>query len=97
MWIGPGSEPSAKNMIFQGMDSVSLHYTSSAHQGIVGSSPPHGWSNILIPDKDSLINDAGKLFVLDGLLAKLKEEGHRVLIYSQMTKVKIKEPETYLN
>lgn len=46
-----------------------------------------GWSNIAIPDKESLVTDSGKLFVLDGLLRKLKEEGHRVLIYSQMTKM----------
>lgn len=49
--------------------------------------PLHGWSNIAIPDKESLVTDSGKLFVLDGLLRKLKEEGHRVLIYSQMTKM----------
>ncbi|XP_030748497.1 chromatin-remodeling ATPase INO80 [Sitophilus oryzae] len=49
--------------------------------------PVHGWSNIAIPDKESLVTDSGKLFVLDCLLKKLKEEGHRVLIYSQMTKM----------
>lgn len=38
-------------------------------------------------DKESLISDAGKLSVLDTLLAKLKAEGHRVLIYSQMTRM----------
>ncbi|XP_069993076.1 chromatin-remodeling ATPase INO80-like [Penaeus vannamei] len=31
--------------------------------------------------------DAGKLYVLDTLLSRLKAEGHRVLIYSQMTKM----------
>lgn len=31
--------------------------------------------------------DAGKLYVLDGLLKRLKEGGHRVLIYSQMTRM----------
>lgn len=46
-----------------------------------------GWSGIVIPEKQSLISDAGKLFVLDGLLARLKEGGHRVLIYSQMTRM----------
>uniref|UniRef100_A0AAR5PHQ5 Chromatin-remodeling ATPase INO80 n=1 Tax=Dendroctonus ponderosae TaxID=77166 RepID=A0AAR5PHQ5_DENPD len=49
--------------------------------------PVGGWSNIAIPDKESLVTDSGKLFVLDGLLKKLKEGGHRVLIYSQMTKM----------
>uniref|UniRef100_A0A0R3WXY2 Chromatin-remodeling ATPase INO80 n=1 Tax=Hydatigena taeniaeformis TaxID=6205 RepID=A0A0R3WXY2_HYDTA len=34
-----------------------------------------------------LIADSGKLKELDRLLAKLKPEGHRVLLYSQMTKM----------
>ncbi|XP_021709328.1 putative DNA helicase Ino80 [Aedes aegypti] len=50
---------------------------------------PHafGWSNIVIPDKQTLVSDAGKLAVLDSLLTRLKAQGHRVLIYSQMTKM----------
>ncbi|XP_059218024.1 LOW QUALITY PROTEIN: chromatin-remodeling ATPase INO80 [Stomoxys calcitrans] len=51
------------------------------------STPRYGWSSILIPDKETLISDAGKLAVLDSLLTRLKKEGHRVLIYSQMTKM----------
>lgn len=46
-----------------------------------------GWSNIVIPDKQTLVSDAGKLAVLDSLLTRLKSQGHRVLIYSQMTKM----------
>jgi chromatin-remodeling ATPase INO80 len=38
-------------------------------------------------DKQSLISDGGKLTVLDELLQKLKSQGHRVLVYSQMTKM----------
>ena len=34
-----------------------------------------------------VVSDCGKMTVLDQLLSKLKQEGHRVLIYSQMTKV----------
>lgn len=49
--------------------------------------PLTGWSAITIPDKETLVSDAGKLFVLDTLLRRLKVEGHRVLIYSQMTKM----------
>lgn len=49
--------------------------------------PPSGWSNITIPDKQTLITDAGKLAYLDGLLSRLKSQNHRVLIYSQMTRV----------
>lgn len=52
--------------------------------------------NIQMPDKETLVSDAGKLFVLDGLLTKLKAEGHRVLIYSQMTKM-IDLLEEYMN
>lgn len=49
--------------------------------------PPNGWSNIQIPDKQALITDSGKLSYLDGLLKRLKAQNHRVLIYSQMTRV----------
>lgn len=38
-------------------------------------------------DKQTLVTDAGKLYVLDALLTRLKGQGHRVLIYSQMTKM----------
>lgn len=55
--------------------------------GIKLVTPPFGWSSIIIPDKETLISDAGKLAVLDNLLTRLKAEGHRVLIYSQMTKM----------
>ena len=49
--------------------------------------PSTGWSNVITPDKQSLVSDAGKLAVLDSLLTTLKSQGHRVLIYSQMTKM----------
>lgn len=49
--------------------------------------PANGFSYIIIPDKETLVTDSGKLSVLDGLLKRLKEESHRVLIYSQMTKM----------
>ncbi|XP_037892218.1 chromatin-remodeling ATPase INO80 [Glossina fuscipes] len=55
--------------------------------GLKLSAPAFGWSSIIIPDKETLISDAGKLSVLDSLLTRLKAEGHRVLIYSQMTKM----------
>jgi len=40
-----------------------------------------------VTDKETLVTDAGKLFVLDRLLTRLKAEDHRVLIYSQMTRM----------
>jgi len=46
-----------------------------------------GSSCISIPDLGKLLSDSGKLRALDSLLTKLKSEGHRVLIYSQMTKM----------
>ncbi|CAG4960273.1 unnamed protein product [Colias eurytheme] len=49
--------------------------------------PPYGWASLQVPDKNQLVSDAGKLTVLDSLLKRLKERGHRVLIYSQMTKM----------
>lgn len=55
--------------------------------GLALCKPRSGWSSIVVPDKETLITDAGKLFVLDSLLTRLKAEGHRVLIYSQMTKM----------
>ncbi|XP_034006391.1 LOW QUALITY PROTEIN: chromatin-remodeling ATPase INO80 [Trematomus bernacchii] len=55
--------------------------------GLMALYPRHGWSYIRIPDKESLITDSGKLHTLDILLSRLKIQGHRVLIYSQMTRM----------
>ncbi|KAM4662827.1 chromatin-remodeling ATPase INO80 isoform 2-T2 [Discoglossus pictus] len=55
--------------------------------GLLAIRPPRGWSYIRIPDKESLITDSGKLYALDLLLTRLKSQGHRVLIYSQMTRM----------
>jgi len=42
---------------------------------------------LLLIDTKRLLGDSGKLRLLDELLSKLKGEGHRCLIYSQMTKM----------
>ncbi|KAM9779061.1 chromatin-remodeling ATPase INO80 isoform 2-T2 [Syngnathus typhle] len=55
--------------------------------GVMAVFPQHGWSYIRIPDKESLITESGKLHTLDILLSRLKAQGHRVLIYSQMTRM----------
>ncbi|MED6283294.1 putative DNA helicase ino80 [Characodon lateralis] len=55
--------------------------------GVMALQPRHGWSFIQIPDKESLITESGKLHTLDILLNRLKAQGHRVLIYSQMTRM----------
>ena len=38
-------------------------------------------------DPEQMVLDSGKLAALDRLLPKLKAEGHRVLIYCQMTRM----------
>ncbi|XP_071757033.1 chromatin-remodeling ATPase INO80 isoform X2 [Centroberyx gerrardi] len=55
--------------------------------GVMALYPRHGWSFVRIPDKESLITESGKLHTLDILLSRLKAQGHRVLIYSQMTRM----------
>lgn len=50
-------------------------------------SPTHKILSFLCLDLKKLIMDSGKLMTLDKLLFKLKLEGHRVLIYFQMTKM----------
>ncbi|XP_044741510.1 chromatin-remodeling ATPase INO80 [Chrysoperla carnea] len=64
-----------------------LSMTSLIVKHIKMAQPLRGWFNIVVPDKETLVTDAGKLSVLDPLLKRLKQEGHRVLIYSQMTKM----------
>ena len=44
-------------------------------------------SPIVIPEPKSLITDSAKLARLDALLTGLKTEGHRCLIYFQMTRM----------
>ena len=43
--------------------------------------------SLSLSDKENMIHDSGKMAVLDKLLVTLKREGHRVLIYSQMTRM----------
>lgn len=44
-------------------------------------------SSIEIPSMSRFVSDSGKLAKLDSLLTQLKKEGHRVLLYFQMTKM----------
>ncbi|ROT35575.1 hypothetical protein SODALDRAFT_337521 [Sodiomyces alkalinus F11] len=44
-------------------------------------------TNIVVPSMRRFVTDSGKLAVLDRLLFKLKNEGHRVLLYFQMTRM----------
>lgn len=45
------------------------------------------FTNITVPSMQRFVTDSGKLAKLDELLAKLKSEGHRVLLYFQMTRM----------
>lgn len=42
---------------------------------------------VYVPSMERFVSDSGKLLVLDALLPQLKEEGHRVLMYFQMTRM----------
>ncbi|XP_057370086.1 chromatin-remodeling ATPase INO80-like [Daphnia carinata] len=79
------------SLILQGAATVSKPtpsiFQTSYSGGLELAKPRHGWSSVILPDKETLICDAGKLQVLDSLLRRLKNEGHRVLIYSQMTRI----------
>ncbi|KMV65371.1 DNA/RNA helicase [Encephalitozoon cuniculi EcunIII-L] len=44
-------------------------------------------TTIYVPPLNTFISDSGKLVVLDELLPKLKAEGHRLLMYFQMTRM----------
>lgn len=45
------------------------------------------FTSITVPSMRRFVTDSGKLAKLDQLLFKLKEEGHRVLLYFQMTRM----------
>ncbi|KAF9532053.1 SNF2 family N-terminal domain-containing protein [Crepidotus variabilis] len=57
--------------------------------GLASTSPPDQlpMSNMVVPEAKRLIYDSAKLSRLDSLLQELKTGDHRVLIYSQMTKM----------
>ncbi|KAI8092584.1 SNF2 family N-terminal domain-containing protein [Halteromyces radiatus] len=57
-------------------------------QGIITiPSSGYGYSQMKVPAMRDLILDSGKLARLDKLLEQLKAEGHRCLIYFQMTRM----------
>ncbi|MBE7181311.1 MAG: hypothetical protein INR71_08895, partial [Terriglobus roseus] len=45
------------------------------------------FTNISVPSMRRFVTDSGKLATLDALLRRLKDEGHRVLLYFQMTRM----------
>ena len=71
-----------KNIIVNKYDSES--YGGSIELMHSGS---NGYSSIQVPDFKRLINDWGKMGILDKLLKRLYIEKHRCLIFCQMTKM----------
>ncbi|RMC00359.1 hypothetical protein DUI87_22967 [Hirundo rustica rustica] len=89
-----GGSLEAKQCVVHGSPELAADWLKQCSQffpehpgGLLGIRPQNGWSFIRIPDKESLITDSGKLHALDLLLTRLKSQGHRVLIYSQMTRM----------
>ncbi|RLW10449.1 hypothetical protein DV515_00002305 [Chloebia gouldiae] len=89
-----GGSLEAKQCVLHGSPELAAEWLKQCSQffpehpgGLLGIRPQNGWSFIRIPDKESLITDSGKLHALDLLLTRLKSQGHRVLIYSQMTRM----------
>ncbi|ELU04541.1 hypothetical protein CAPTEDRAFT_220290 [Capitella teleta] len=84
----------ARNSLLYGNEDIAeqvrwrkLYFHPTQPEGLLAVQPKHGYSGVSVPDKETMVTDAGKLHVLDNLLARLKSEGHRVLIYSQMTRM----------
>ncbi|XP_048106191.1 chromatin-remodeling ATPase INO80 isoform X1 [Alosa alosa] len=89
-----GSCQAAKQCILYGSPELASAWASRSQVfhteylgGVMAQYPRHGWSFIRIPDKETLITHSGKLHTLDKLLSMLKSQGHRILIYSQMTRM----------
>ncbi|XP_038597218.1 chromatin-remodeling ATPase INO80 isoform X2 [Tachyglossus aculeatus] len=89
-----GGSLAAKQCLLNGAPELAADWPNRRYQffpaapgGLWGIRPHNGWSFIRIPGKESLITDSGKLYALDVLLTRLKSQGHRVLIYSQMTRM----------
>lgn len=75
----------------EGFSVRSLPEKSKSHSQVVGMAAEYrkifSACQIHPPDISKLIADSGKLQALDQLLKRLYRDGHRVLIFSQMTKM----------
>lgn len=68
---------SQENSNFRISTQTTSTFSVEPNGGISACTPINGWSNIIVPDKQTLVTDAGKLSVLDSLLRRLKEQGHQ--------------------
>ncbi|KAF7682543.1 Chromatin-remodeling ATPase INO80 [Astathelohania contejeani] len=74
-----------------GRDSLSYRYISPSNYSLFLNHRPRlpiiGPDRVFVPRLDRFISDSGKLLVLDSMLPRLKEEGRRILMYFQMTRM----------
>ncbi|KAI3654623.1 hypothetical protein MP228_000003 [Amoeboaphelidium protococcarum] len=78
------------NLIKQVFERKSQSYLYQKFYGADCFSPPltlNGFSQIDIPDFKKILFDSGKIQAIHGLLKELKNGGHKVLIYFQMTRM----------
>ncbi|MBE3041324.1 DEAD/DEAH box helicase family protein, partial [Candidatus Bathyarchaeota archaeon] len=83
MIYGP-SPPEQKALIRQDIPSA---FVPSRRMLPAPDNEKKRFSNIAVPSMRRFVTDSGKLAKLDELLFKLKEGGHRVLLYFQMTRM----------
>ncbi|KAI8813271.1 SNF2 family N-terminal domain-containing protein [Cladochytrium replicatum] len=76
--------PASTRTLQRQQDDVALVDSGCGH---LLPSRKEGWSFLFAPSVRTLVTDSGKMLVLEKLLTKLKSEGHRVLIYFQMTRM----------
>eukprot|EP01063_Lacrimia_lanifica_P012558 TRINITY_DN19229_c0_g1_i1.p1 TRINITY_DN19229_c0_g1~~TRINITY_DN19229_c0_g1_i1.p1 ORF type:complete len:1486 (+),score=517.43 TRINITY_DN19229_c0_g1_i1:117-4574(+) len=84
----PGRERRAPHTVMPGVDKptgVTLPPSKGLFRALHPQTPALNWLNF--PDPRLLVHDCGKLQVLAALLPKLKLQGHRVLIFTQMARV----------
>ncbi|CZT51771.1 related to DNA-dependent ATPase DOMINO B [Rhynchosporium secalis] len=69
------------------LSKVPISYWPTAQMLPAPTSEKQRFTNIRVPSMRRFVTDSGKLAKLDELLFKLKEGGHRVLLYFQMTRM----------
>mmetsp|Transcript_38745 Transcript_38745/g.91462 ORF Transcript_38745/g.91462 Transcript_38745/m.91462 type:complete len:830 (+) Transcript_38745:103-2592(+) len=83
--LGAWSKTSAVNDKASSMQNVLMQMRKCCNHPYLFQAPLDPSGNIIIDER--LVQAAGKLQLLDRMLTKLKETGHKVLIFCQMTKM----------
>lgn len=92
--VTPGTRINLNNIVMQ-LRKVCCHpyLIQGVEDKLLSEKPP---SNEADSELKHLVDSSGKMLLLDKLLPKLKQQGHRVLIFSQMTRM-LDILEDYLN